>query len=242
MAGDGVPPTMCQWLLPLAARAIADRVAATQDAGDDVRALRAELETLVASHPHIIRDVSNSAVPLWEEQIEALAAVYAAEVARAAEASGESERWIVAADALVTGKLPWEEAYARRRAAEVLLVRDGDRLRGADQLRRGLELADRLGAAPIASDLRALARRARIALAKPTEVDGDRLSAVVSVTPRERDILSLVVAGRTYGEIARDLFISEKTVSTHISHLLDKTRTANRLELAGFVERTLRAS
>jgi DNA-binding CsgD family transcriptional regulator len=107
------------------------------------------------------------------------------------------------------------------------------------QLRRGLELADRLGAAPIASDLRALARRARIALARPTRIDGDKLAAVVSVTPRERDILSLVVAGRTYGEIARELFISEKTVSTHISHLLDKTRTANRLELAGFVERTL---
>ena len=120
-------------------------------------------------------------------------------------------------------------------------MRDGDRVRGADQLRRGLELADRLAAVPIASELRGLARRVRIALAKPMEVDADRLAAAVSVTPRERDVLSLVVAGRTYGEIARELFISEKTVSTHISHLLDKTRTANRFELAGFVERTLRA-
>ena len=168
--------------------------------------------------------------------------MYAAEVARGMASSDEGDRWIVAADAFVTGKLPWEEAYARRRAAEALLVRDGDRVRGADQLRRGLALADRLGAAPIASDLRALARRARITLATPTHIDGDRLAAIVPVTARERDILSLVVAGRTYGEIARELFISEKTVSTHISHLLDKTRTANRLELAGFVERTLRGA
>ena len=149
--------------------------------------------------------------------------MYAAEVARGMASSDESDRWIVAADAFVTGKLPWEEAYARRRAAEALLVRDGDRLRGADQLRRGLALADRLGAAPIASDLRALARRARITLARPTQIDGDR-SPRSALTAREREILSLVVAGRTYGEIARELFISEKTVSTHISHLLDKTR------------------
>ena len=240
MAADGVPATMCEWLLPLAARALADRVSAVRDTGEDVQALRVELETFVASHPHIIRDLGNT-VPLWEEQIDALAAMYAAEVARAMARSDESDRWIVAIDALVTGRLPWEEAYARRRAAEVLLVRDGDRRRGAEQLRRGLELADHLGAVPIASELRALARRARIALSKPKEVDADRLARVVSVTPRERGILSLVVAGRTYGEIARELFISEKTVSTHISHLLDKTRTANRLELAGFVERALRA-
>jgi DNA-binding CsgD family transcriptional regulator len=236
--GAGVPPTMCEWLLPLAARAIADRVAESRDVGNDVDALCGELATLVAAHPDIIRDFGG-AVPLWDEQVAALAAMYAAEVARGLAASDQSERWIIAADAFATGRLPWEEAYARRRAAEALLVQDGDRVRGADQLRRGLKLADRLGAAPIASDLRALARRARIALAKPTRIDGDKLAAVVQVTPRERDILSLVVAGRTYGEIARELFISEKTVSTHISHLLDKTRTANRLELAGFVERTL---
>ncbi|HET6686259.1 MAG TPA: LuxR C-terminal-related transcriptional regulator [Jiangellaceae bacterium] len=41
-----------------------------------------------------------------------------------------------------------------------------------------------------------------------------------------------MVAGRTYGEIARELVLSEKTVSVHVSHLLHKTGTANRVELA----------
>jgi DNA-binding NarL/FixJ family response regulator len=41
-----------------------------------------------------------------------------------------------------------------------------------------------------------------------------------------------MVAGRTYGEIARHLVLSEKTVSGHVSNLLRKTGTTNRVELA----------
>ena len=52
------------------------------------------------------------------------------------------------------------------------------------------------------------------------------------LTPREREILDHVVAGRTYAEIARALFVSEKTVSSHLSNLLRKTGAANRVELA----------
>jgi predicted transcriptional regulator len=40
-------------------------------------------------------------------------------------------------------------------------------------------------------------------------------------------VLAYVVAGRTYGEIARELVISEKTVSAHISNLLHKTGTCD---------------
>jgi DNA-binding NarL/FixJ family response regulator len=48
------------------------------------------------------------------------------------------------------------------------------------------------------------------------------------------------VAGRTYGEIARELVLSEKTVSVHVSHLLHKTGTANRVELAQLARRVTR--
>jgi DNA-binding CsgD family transcriptional regulator len=40
------------------------------------------------------------------------------------------------------------------------------------------------------------------------------------------------VAGRTYAEIAAELVISEKTVSSHISNLLRKTGATNRVHLA----------
>jgi DNA-binding CsgD family transcriptional regulator len=63
------------------------------------------------------------------------------------------------------------------------------------------------------------------------------VEAVPGLTPRERDVLAHVVAGRTYGEIARALVISEKTVSVHISNMLRKTQTSNRVELAALVDR-----
>jgi DNA-binding NarL/FixJ family response regulator len=63
--------------------------------------------------------------------------------------------------------------------------------------------------------------------------DAQRPKAVLrGLTRRELDILDHVVAGRTYGEIARALVISEKTVSSHISNLLRKTGAANRRDLA----------
>jgi DNA-binding CsgD family transcriptional regulator len=52
------------------------------------------------------------------------------------------------------------------------------------------------------------------------------------LTPRELEILGHVVAGRTYGEIARSLVVSEKTVSSHVSNLLRKTGSTNRVDLA----------
>ena len=57
------------------------------------------------------------------------------------------------------------------------------------------------------------------------------------LNPATEEVLAHVVAGRTYGEIARTLVVSEKTVSTHVSHLLAKTGTANRVDLARWAAR-----
>ena len=51
-------------------------------------------------------------------------------------------------------------------------------------------------------------------------------------------MLAHIVAGRTYGEIARALVLSEKTVSSHVSHLLSKTGCTNRVDLARWATRT----
>ena len=45
-----------------------------------------------------------------------------------------------------------------------------------------------------------------------------------SLTGREREILGHLVEGRTYAEIARTLFISEKTVSVHASNCAPQDR------------------
>ena len=51
------------------------------------------------------------------------------------------------------------------------------------------------------------------------------------LSAREREILRLVIAGRTNGEIAEALFISENTVKYHVRNLLQKTGCKNRSEL-----------
>jgi DNA-binding NarL/FixJ family response regulator len=52
------------------------------------------------------------------------------------------------------------------------------------------------------------------------------------LTRRERDVLRLLARGYAYKEIAAELFISVKTVETHVSSVLRKTQLSNRYELS----------
>lgn len=56
--------------------------------------------------------------------------------------------------------------------------------------------------------------------------------AVARLTPREREIMNLVLAGHPSKEIGRRLGISHRTVELHRSRLLQKTGARNLLELA----------
>ena len=53
----------------------------------------------------------------------------------------------------------------------------------------------------------------------------DRLSR------REREVMRLIARGYAYKEVARELFISVKTVETHVSAVLRKLQLSNRNEL-----------
>lgn len=57
------------------------------------------------------------------------------------------------------------------------------------------------------------------------------------LTPRERDALRLVAAGRTNGQIGGELFISINTVSHHLRSIFTKTVSGNRTEAAAFAHR-----
>ncbi|MGJ7905424.1 response regulator [Actinopolyspora sp. H202] len=52
------------------------------------------------------------------------------------------------------------------------------------------------------------------------------------LTRRERDVLRLLARGYSYREIGSELFISVKTVETHVSSVLRKTQLSNRYELS----------
>ena len=51
------------------------------------------------------------------------------------------------------------------------------------------------------------------------------------LTQREREVLRLIARGYAYKEVARQLFISVKTVETHVSAVLRKLQLSNRHEL-----------
>jgi DNA-binding NarL/FixJ family response regulator len=51
------------------------------------------------------------------------------------------------------------------------------------------------------------------------------------LTQREREVMRLIARGYTYKEVAKELFISVKTVETHVSAVLRKLQLSNRHEI-----------
>jgi len=90
-------------------------------------------------------------------------------------------------------------------------------------------VAQRLGAAPLVAELRRVAGSGRAREAA--------VPATSDLTAREREILELVAQGRSNGEIGRQLFISTKTVSVHVSNILAKLGAAGRTEAAAIARR-----
>lgn len=54
------------------------------------------------------------------------------------------------------------------------------------------------------------------------------------LTPRERQVIELLVKGHSNAEIGSHLHLSSRTVEKYVSSLLRKTETSNRAELVGF--------
>ena len=98
----------------------------------------------------------------------------------------------------------------------------------ADQAR---DAARRLGATPLLEEIRELgARGARrvVAGAQPEST---------ALTPREEQVLALIAQGRTNRQIGRALYISDKTVSVHVSNILAKLGAGGRTEAAAIARR-----
>jgi DNA-binding CsgD family transcriptional regulator/tetratricopeptide (TPR) repeat protein len=132
----------------------------------------------------------------------------------------------------------WDSAAAWWRAAgcpyeAALALADSD---DPAALRHSLEELQTLGAAPAAA---IVARRLR-SLGERGLPRGPRRATRANpagLTPRELDVLVLVVQGLRNAEIAARLFLSEKTVDHHVSAILRKLDVSSRGRAAGAAER-----
>jgi len=66
----------------------------------------------------------------------------------------------------------------------------------------------------------------------PEEEKKASAQALEQLTKREREVLGLIAQGMSNKDIAQQLIITEKTVKTHVSHILDKLELADRTQAA----------
>jgi DNA-binding CsgD family transcriptional regulator len=81
---------------------------------------------------------------------------------------------------------------------------------------------------------RSLRPRKQVVAPEPANGNNADLSGL---TPRELEILALLAAGSTTGEIAHVLVISPRTVGTHVQHILAKLRVGNRSQAVAIAYR-----
>ncbi len=143
----------------------------------------------------------------------------------------DPERWRAAVEAFSFGHV-YAVARCQWRLAEALLGA-GDREQATEAARTAHQTAVRLGAAPLRAALEALARRGRLDLGAgvPTE------PTLAGLTPRELEVLRLLVEGRSNRQIAERLFISGKTASVHVTNILAKLGVHSRVEAAVMARR-----
>jgi ATP/maltotriose-dependent transcriptional regulator MalT len=219
-------------LLGLRVEAVeADVARAARDAGRerDAVARGAEIEAQLTDHfARLSHLVARPVAILGADRALAVA------LARHVRGAADPDAW----DAAVAGRealgrpfelasvLEWASVArfaARRRAA------------GTTALTEAYAIATDLGARPLQTRLEAIARRARVPLdgADSAAVAADRLG----LTRREREVLALLVSGRSNREIGEELFMAESTAGVHVSNIIGKLGVRRRHEAAVLAQR-----
>lgn len=166
---------------------------------------------------------------VWADRALAAVAAAAEEGARAAELALSAAAGADAAGA------PFEAALARTVAGRGL-AQAGDRERARETLEQAAAELHAIGAVrhrdAAERELRRIGHRIH-RRSQPQAAEGAGLAAL---TRRELEIARRIVDRRTNREIAEELFLSPKTVETHIRNIFGKLGADSRVEVARIVE------
>ncbi|WP_167112740.1 helix-turn-helix transcriptional regulator [Amycolatopsis viridis] len=201
-----------------------------------------------SARPHGDQERAEHAAAVGRETIEHVRYAVANGRPRAQQVGPEARAWLARAEASASGLegpadpslwaaavaafdygAVYEQAICRWHHAEALLAGPGDAGPAAKELLAAHEVADRLGAGPLRTAIRELARRARIEI-PGTEPKAAPRTTIDPLTGRERAVLERVALGRTNKQVGEELYISEKTVSVHLSRVMAKLGASRRAE------------
>jgi DNA-binding CsgD family transcriptional regulator len=165
----------------------------------------------------------------WADRAAAAAALHSGETARAI------ERALASADAAQQLGAPIESALSRTLAGRAL-AQTGQSNRAVAELQRAAAVLDACGALRYRDsaerELGKLGHRPH----RRTHAGNTNGTRIDSLTKRELQVARLVVDRKTNPEIASELFLSQKTVETHLRNIFRKIDVSTRVELARVVE------
>ena len=232
-------------LAELGLAALADQAETSSAAGDDseIKNARRSAAHLVALLDRVRRNRDDRGIPDigTTDRYDALIAGHLARIA----GHDEPGLWVTAAESFPPRSV--EALNARYRQAEAMLAARAPREEVAAVMTPAHAVAVEIGARPAAGRFESLARRGRIDLRHDGAVAlSDEAAELPEEAPspgsvalhqrglsdREIEVLTLVAAGYSNSDIAQRLFISSKTASVHVSHILDKLGVSSRTEAA----------
>jgi DNA-binding NarL/FixJ family response regulator len=159
--------------------------------------------------------------------------------ARVHAASGDHEAALETALASAAGAASCGAVIESARAeaiAGVSAAAGGDRPAAVTLLRGAETCFDECGADADRGEARRELRRLG-ARAEPRGPSGDGSGGVGALSRREHEVASLVTERKTNREVAAELFLSEKTVESHLRNIFAKLGASSRVEVARTMER-----
>ena len=151
------------------------------------------------------------------------------------DAASAAERALASADAADNAGLPVEAALSRALAGRTL-AQTGRTEQAVTELERAAEAFNACGARRYRDAADYELRRLGVRVHRRSQPGAAGAGGIAALTEREREVAALLVDRRTNAEIAEILFLSPKTVETHLRNIFRKLGVNSRAEAARIVE------